>query len=96
MEPRAMCVILNYDNIPGIDRRFPDAVIRANIGGRWVPDMMADTVYMLRKPDMSREDMCRMAKKAAPLAKTVIIEGLAADPSHDTRISSHRLYAAMC
>ena len=85
-------VILNYDNVPGLAVRWPGTVIRPNPGRSHAVDHMADTVYMMRRPLLSRDDMLRLAKKAAPLASRVIIEDCHADPSHDTRISEHRIW----
>ena len=70
-------VILNYDNVPGLSRRWPDAVIRPR---RNNADLMADTVYMVRRPELSSTDMCRLGMNAAPLAKSVIIENYMPEP----------------
>lgn len=79
-------VILNYDNIKGLEIRFPDAIIQPYQPGRSKPKYyMADTVLMHRKRGMSREQMCGMAKEAAPLASKIIIEGMPDNFSHDNK-----------
>ena len=74
-------VILNYDSLPGLENRWPTAVIRPLSGSR-EPDYMADTVCIVQRYGMSTEQVCAMARKAAPLARTVFIDGYT-NPSHD-------------
>ena len=79
-------VILNYDCLPGLDRRFPDAVLIPFIpGGSQAKFSMCDTVVMADRPAISTEQMCAYARKAAPLAKDVIVLGRSSDPSHGTK-----------
>ena len=86
MCPSESKVILNYDNIPGLENRYRNAVIQPYQPGRSKARYyMADTVFMRRHYGMSREQMAKLAKEAAPLATKLIIEGVADNPSHDNK-----------
>lgn len=79
-----MKVILNYDNVPGLEEKYRGCLIQPFIQSpSRDPYLMADTVYMVRKPNLTSEQMCSLARKAAPLAETVIVENLPLDHSHD-------------
>jgi len=79
-------VILNYDNVQGLESRYENAIIQPYEPGRsHAKYFMADTVHMNRRKGMTREQMFQMAKSAAPLAERVVIDGLPNDPSHDTK-----------
>ena len=93
-------VILNYDNVRNLENRYPDAVIRPyDPGPSKAKEYMADTVFMRRRYGMSREQMAKLAKDAAPLATRLIIEGCADNPSHDNKagifpvFATHPVYA---
>jgi hypothetical protein len=84
MCPSESRVILNYDNIPGLESRYRNAVIQPyNPGRSHAKYYMADTVHMAWRRDMSCTDMERMAKDAAPLAERVVIDGMPDGQSHD-------------
>ena len=86
MEPK---VILNYDNLEGLEIRYPQAVIQKNEPRHFKGSMpgyfMADTVIMKNRPGLSSNELCAMARRAAPLATRIIVLGRAIDPSHDTK-----------
>lgn len=89
-------VILNLDNVAGLESRYPGAIIQAYApGASRAPYFMADTVHMKRRTGMTRAAMFRLAKDAAPLAEKVVIEGLPDNPSHDNSAGNFqpRLYA---
>ena len=80
-------VILNYDNVRGLESRYENAIIQPyEPGGSHAKYFMADTVHMNRRKGMTREQMFKMAKDAAPLAERVVIDGLPEDHSHDTKM----------
>ncbi len=94
MCPAESRVILNYDNIPDLENRYRNAVIQPyNPGQSRAKYYMADTVHMNRRLGMSREQMAALAKDAAPLATTLVIEGMPEDASHDTRITTIPVHA---
>ena len=81
-------VILNYDLLPGLERQFPGAVLVPFVpGGSHARFSMCDTVVMADRKALTREQMCAYARKAAPLAKDVIVLGRSTDPSHDTKMA---------
>lgn len=89
-------VILNYDNVSGLEHRYPDAIIQPYQPGRSKAKYyMADTVHMTSRRGMTKDQMYALAKDAAPLATKLIIEGVADDPSHDNKagIFQPRMYA---
>ena len=84
MCPSESKVILNYDNIPSLENRYKGAVIQPyNPGRSHAKYFMADTVHMTARFGMTRKEMIAMAKRAAPLAEKIIIDGLPDNPSHD-------------
>ena len=83
-----MKVILNFDLIPNLEKQFPGTVIIPYTPGGSRPTYsMADTVVMADRRKYTTEQMCAYARKAAPLAKEVIILGRPGDPSHDTKMA---------
>lgn len=87
-------VILNYDNLSpeGLEKQFPGAVLVPFVpGGSKATHSMCDTVVMRNRSALSTEQMCAWARKAAPLAKAVIILGRASDPSHDEQSTKRPL-----
>ena len=83
-------VILDYDNIGGLENVYRNAVIQPyEPGPSHAKYYMADTVHMTRRKGMTREQMFKMAKDAAPLAERVVIDGLPEDHSHDTKMFSY-------
>lgn len=96
MCPSESKVILNYDNVPGLENRYRNAVIQPyDPGQSHVKYYMADTVHMTWRRDMSRTDMERLAKQAAPLADRVVIDGMPDNPSHDFFPPIHTFTYAM-
>lgn len=100
MCPSESKVILNYDNIPGLENRYKDAVIQPYQPGRSRPKYyMADTVHMVRRCGMTKEQMEAMALKAAPLARRLVIDGMPDNVSHDNKagifpvFATHPVYA---
>lgn len=94
MCPAESKVILNYDNVEGLDKRYENAIVQSyNPGGSHAKYYMADTVYMLHRKGVARESMCKMAKDAAPLATKLIIEGSEEGRSHDIPYRNPRMYA---
>lgn len=86
MCPSDSKVILNYDNVPDLESRYQDAVIQPYEPGRsHAKYYMADTVHMTWKRGLSKEQMTRMAKEAAPLASRVVIDGMPDNLSHDNK-----------
>lgn len=84
MCPSESKVVLNYDNVPGLENRYPGAVIQPyNPGNSHAKYYMADTVFMYAKKGMSNEQMIQMARNAAPLAEKVVIDGVRDGLSHD-------------
>ena len=76
-------VILNYDNL-NLDGRYPVAIIQPyKPGASHAKYFMADTVVMTYRKGMTKAQMERMAKDAAPLAERVVIDGMPAVQSHD-------------
>ena len=76
-------VILNYDGLD-IAARYPDAIIqKVEPGASHAKYYMADTVVMTYRKGMTKAQMERMAKDAAPLAERVVIDGMPAVQSHD-------------
>lgn len=83
-------VILNYDNVQGLEMRYENAIIQPYEPGRsHAKYFMADTVHMNRRKGMTREQMFKLAKNAAPLAERVVIDGLPNDHSRDTKMFSY-------
>lgn len=94
MCPSESKVILNYDNVSGLENRYPDAIIQPYQPGRSKAKYyMADTVVIQKRKFMTKEQMCALAKDAAPLATHIIIDGMPDDRSHDNRSGSFRMYA---
>lgn len=84
MCPNESKVILNYDNIPDLESRYQDAVIQPyEPGPSHAKYYMADTVHMAWRHGMSRDQMTRLAKEAAPLAERVVIDGMPDGQSRD-------------
>lgn len=76
-------VVLNYDNLPDLESRYPEAVIQPYVV--WPsrdPYLMADTVHMKYRPGLTEEQMGVMARKAAPLCARVVIDGKPDGASH--------------
>lgn len=87
MCPSESRVVLNYDNISNLENRYKGAVIQPYTPGRsHAKYFMADTVHMNRRHNMTREQMCALAKDAAPLADRVVIDGMPDDLSHDGKV----------
>ena len=79
-------VILNYDNIPGMEIRYPQAVIQPCETGKSKPKYyMADTVVMRDRIGLSGSQLCAMAKAAAPLARKLVVIGKPMDRSRETK-----------
>ena len=104
MCPADSKVILNYDNIPGLENRYKGAVIQPyKPGASRAKYFMADTVHMTRREGMSREQMTKLAKKAAPLADQVVIDGMPDNLSYNNKagifpahaFAVHTVYATM-
>lgn len=86
MCPSESRVILNYDNIQGLENRYRNAVIQPYEPGHSHPKYyMVDTVHMVRRDGMTWEQMYRMAKAAAPLAQRLVVDGLPDNESHDNK-----------
>lgn len=84
MCPTDSKVILNYDNIQGLENRYKDAVIQPYDPGHSRPKYyMVDTVHMINRKGMTWEGMYALAKEAAPLAERLVVDGRPDDISHD-------------
>ena len=104
MCPADSKVILNYDNIPGLENRYKGAVIQPYDPGRSKAKyFMADTVHMTSRRGMTKDQMYALAKEAAPLADQVVIDGMPDNLSHDNKagifpvrtFAVHPVYATM-
>lgn len=98
MCPSESKVILNYDNIPGLENRYKGAVIQPyNPGQSHAKYFMADTVHMTSRREMTKDQMYALAKDAAPLAEKVVIDGMPDNLSHDNKagIFPVRTFATM-
>lgn len=104
MCPAESKVILNYDNIPGLENRYKGAVIQPyNPGRSHAKYFMADTVHMTSRRGMTKDQMYALAKEAAPLAEKVVIEGVPDNYSHANKcgifpvrtFAVHPVYATM-
>ena len=100
MCPSESRVILNYDNIPGLENRYRNAVIQPYYPGRsHARYYMADTVHMVKREGMTRNQMYMLAKDAAPLARRLVIDGIPDNISHDNKsgifpvFATHPVYA---
>ena len=86
MCPAESRVVLNYDNIPDLENRYHNAVIQPYNPGRSKPKyLMVDTVHMVKRNGMSREQMFALAKEAAPLAVRLVVDGMPDNASHDNK-----------
>ena len=86
MCPSESHVVLNYDNIPDLENRYKGAIIQPYNPGRSKPKYyMADTVHMVKREGMTKEQMYALAKEAAPLAVLFVVDGLPDNPSNDNK-----------